>query len=403
MKELDISAIQQFDTKKHIYLEIVGKGNDRHLEAKKKGFFGRLWMKLKLSSASFSKIIEYLKKAEQDTKAQSLNPALTQKLLQKCTVYEHNHHTSIVKELWLFKPIPSNDQTQTPINPPDKKNDDFSKKSDDSTNNQDPPEAPYLRKFKPPIHGQTDISYLYRKGNFSSFPYWKSNLVSPLDEKGYFHLLSEEEKEHLNKPSKSGFPLRVELLVTLNNVTLLDWEKAGSDIQEVLKDFIKDPDNAKAVALLGMVMDQRVRDLNNEVKLSTACQQESFKRLVSIADLLEPWDKSKLRINLLNEQEFRGLTLCQILDFSWSDHEAFHARLIELLHTDKAQLPAPELQKDIPIEKREKLGDKFAFTKELQKLTINEIQDLQLTRFPSDYFSMAEFESWHPFDILKSV
>jgi hypothetical protein len=60
MKLEDLKAINNFNDKKHIYLEVVGSGEGQHLEAREKQWFGRLWMWLGFSNASMNKVMKYL-------------------------------------------------------------------------------------------------------------------------------------------------------------------------------------------------------------------------------------------------------------------------------------------------------------------------------------------------------
>jgi hypothetical protein len=65
MKSIDLKAIQGFDTTQHKYLSVV-KGSDgqEHLEVKKVGFLGRIWMKLGFSSCSMEKVAKYFSTIE---------------------------------------------------------------------------------------------------------------------------------------------------------------------------------------------------------------------------------------------------------------------------------------------------------------------------------------------------
>lgn len=58
--DLSLSAIQTYKAEKGIYLRVVGKGENQHLEAVKQNWFGRLLMWLGCSSASMAKVIKFL-------------------------------------------------------------------------------------------------------------------------------------------------------------------------------------------------------------------------------------------------------------------------------------------------------------------------------------------------------
>lgn len=87
-KDADLAAIATFDTSKNIYLTVVGKGKEQHLEAMERNFLGRLWMKLGISDSSIDKVAAYVNGLEFDKdgiqalRERAKDPELGQKFSQ---------------------------------------------------------------------------------------------------------------------------------------------------------------------------------------------------------------------------------------------------------------------------------------------------------------------------------
>lgn len=95
MKFEDKLAIETMNPSKHLYLEVVGKGDAQHLSVVSRGFWGRLWMKWGFNSSSMEKIAKYIV----DHAGDFSNPELLQikngqLLKEKVQHYTLNHRSS---------------------------------------------------------------------------------------------------------------------------------------------------------------------------------------------------------------------------------------------------------------------------------------------------------------------
>lgn len=102
IKNTDINAILEYYPANHIYLKIVGKGDDRHLEAVKVNWLGRFWMWVGFSNASIQKIATYFANldafnVDQIAKEKAQKPeevqAITDKFLRLKTRFFNIHRT----------------------------------------------------------------------------------------------------------------------------------------------------------------------------------------------------------------------------------------------------------------------------------------------------------------------
>jgi hypothetical protein len=91
----DIQAIQAMNPSKHLYLVVVGKGDNQHLSVVSRGFWGRLWMKLGFSSSSMEEIAKYIVTHAADfTDLDSQQITNGQLLKEKVSHYTVNHPAS---------------------------------------------------------------------------------------------------------------------------------------------------------------------------------------------------------------------------------------------------------------------------------------------------------------------
>ncbi len=92
MKTQDLAAIQTMNPSQHLYLEVVEQGGQQYLKCTKKSWLGRLWMWLGFSSASFSKVANYILKEknafEQPQYAHQINFEI---LVSKAQTYHQRH------------------------------------------------------------------------------------------------------------------------------------------------------------------------------------------------------------------------------------------------------------------------------------------------------------------------
>lgn len=89
MKDTDLAAIQQINTQNHLYLRVKGKGDTQRLAICKRGFLGRTWMWLGLSSSSMKKIASYIAKNADEFK--TLDSDSSKTIKEKLTHFNQRH------------------------------------------------------------------------------------------------------------------------------------------------------------------------------------------------------------------------------------------------------------------------------------------------------------------------
>ena len=95
MRIEDSEALKAYKEGKNVYLKVVGKGENQHLKAEKKGFLGRLWIRLRGENSSYSlyKISLYVSKNIGDTSFK-INPddiLSLENLRKKVNLYAEKH------------------------------------------------------------------------------------------------------------------------------------------------------------------------------------------------------------------------------------------------------------------------------------------------------------------------
>src|SRR5262245_31796385 len=108
MKSGDITAIDRFDTKKHMYLCRKGIAEKSYLSAQHVNLFGRICMKLRCGPHAMPNVIKYLTRHINDID-NTLEDNLKLKLNGILTKYEKNHKGSVPPELLKalnIKPLP---------------------------------------------------------------------------------------------------------------------------------------------------------------------------------------------------------------------------------------------------------------------------------------------------------
>jgi hypothetical protein len=83
-------------------LEVVGSGNEQHLEAKKKNWLGRIWMWLGFSNASMKKVMSYLEYQVQEYQVQinSLDFPLDRKCVLRGKIHHYLQRHSYVSDMF---------------------------------------------------------------------------------------------------------------------------------------------------------------------------------------------------------------------------------------------------------------------------------------------------------------
>jgi hypothetical protein len=79
----DINAIKAVDHSQGIYLHVVGKGDDCHLEARQVTWWGRFLIKIGHGSASIAKITDYMLNNNISILKNPHDPSLDEALLDK--------------------------------------------------------------------------------------------------------------------------------------------------------------------------------------------------------------------------------------------------------------------------------------------------------------------------------
>jgi hypothetical protein len=92
MKQADITALRQMNPSKHLYLKVVGKGEQQHLAVCKRNFCGRIWMWLGFSSSSMKRIGKYIVQNGASFKGASAGDMLLFK--EKLEHYHSRHRAS---------------------------------------------------------------------------------------------------------------------------------------------------------------------------------------------------------------------------------------------------------------------------------------------------------------------
>ncbi|MBJ7449759.1 MAG: hypothetical protein JHC93_05310 [Parachlamydiales bacterium] len=111
----DIAEINKVDTKKHIYLKVLGRGEKIHFKAEHKSFFGRVFMWLGISRCSFNHVIHHI--LSHQTSNAVVNDAIHSKLCDKAIHYKASH--LVFSKVYNFKDHihKINSPTTTPIVP----------------------------------------------------------------------------------------------------------------------------------------------------------------------------------------------------------------------------------------------------------------------------------------------
>ncbi len=112
----DITQLEALKNSKNCFLKVEEEGLHQRLKAVKKGWFGRLWMWIGFSSASMSKVAEYIRKNQQ-----SLAPSQEWSLLQsKMERYatKHFYTKKIRVAIEILKDKNPTKPHQTPIEEP---------------------------------------------------------------------------------------------------------------------------------------------------------------------------------------------------------------------------------------------------------------------------------------------